>query len=267
LRRNLVRLRSRLERRPQTGPAFPCVIGATGDSGTRVLARLAAQGGLAIGAERNELEDALPIERFLDRWLAEFWRQGGAEPPHAAPPGMDEGFAAALGHQLAGEAAIGPRGWKSPRSLYVLPFLAQRLPDLRFLQVVRDGRDMALSANQLQLARYGELLLSAAERQRPDAERSITLWNRVNLWAADVGERLGAAYLRIRFEDLCARPAAVTKEVFRFFDLPGDPRRAARQVAPPESLGRWRRADPELVARLQEAGGAALRRFGYLSGG
>jgi hypothetical protein len=265
LRRSLVRLRSRLEGRPQTGPAFPCVIGATGGSGTRVFARLAAQGGLAIGAERNEFEDALPIEHFLDRWLAEFWRQGGAEPPHAAPPGMDEAFAAAFGRHLAGEAAAGPRGWKSPRSLYVLPFLAQRLPDLRFLQVVRDGRDMALSANQLQLARYGELLLSAAERQRPEAERSIILWNRVNLWAADAGERLGAAYLRIRFEDLCARPAAVTKEVFRFFDLPGDPRRAARLVAPPESLGRWRRADPELAARLEEAGGPALRRFGYLS--
>jgi hypothetical protein len=126
---------------------------------------------------------------------------------------------------------------------------------------------MALSANQLQLARYGELLLSAAERQCPEAERSIALWNRVNLWAADLGERLGAAYLRVRFEDLCARPAAVTREVFRFFDLPGEPRRAARLVAPPESLGRWRRADVELVARLEQAGGAALRRFGYLSGG
>lgn len=263
----LVRLRSRLKKRRRTGPAFPCVIGATGGSGSRVLARLAARGGLVIGGERNEFEDALPIERFLDLWVIPFWQGGGAAPPHAAPPGMDEGFAEALAAQLAGGEPGAPRGWKSPRSLYVMPFLAQRLPDLRFLHLVRDGRDMALSANQLQLARYGELLLSAAERQCSEAERSIALWNRVNLWAADLGEHLGAAYLRVRFEDLCARPAAVTGEVFRFFDLPGDLRQAARLVAPPESLGRWRRADAELVARLELAGGAALRRFGYLSGG
>lgn len=263
-RRHLVRLRSRIERRPQIGPAHPCVVGATGGSGTRVFARLAALGGLAIGGDRNEFEDALPIERFLDRWIVPFWLGGGAEPPHAAPPGIEGAFAAALAEQLAGDGDhAGPHGWKSPRSLYLLPFLAQRLPNLRFLHVVRDGRDMALSANQLQLARYGAILLPPLAQEWSEPERSIALWSRVNAWAADVGERLGPAYLRVRWEDLCARPAALTHRVFRFFDLPGDARRAARLVETPDSLGRWRRADPKLVARLEEIAGPALERLGY----
>ena len=263
-RRHLVRLRSRIERRPQTGPAHPCVVGATGGSGTRVIARLAALGGLSIGGDRNEFEDALPIERFLDRWIVPFWLGGGAEPPHAAPPGIEGAFAAALAEQLAGDGDhAGPHGWKSPRSLYLLPFLAQRLPNLRFLHVVRDGRDMALSANQLQLARYGATLLPPIAQEWSESERSIALWARVNAWAADVGARLGPAYLRVHWEDLCARPAVLTGRVFRFFDLPGDARRAARLVETPASPGRWRRADPKLVARLEEIAGPALERLGY----
>jgi len=268
LRRRLLRLRSRFERRARTGPAHPCVIGATGGSGTRAFAVLATRGGLAIGDDRNEAEDALPIERFLDRWVVPFWEGGGAEPPHPAPPGMDGDLQAALMEQFATAGKhSGPLGWKSLRSLYVLPFLAQRFPDLRFLHVVRDGRDMALSANQLQLGRYETILLTASEQAGSEPERSAALWSRINLWAAEVGERLGGAYLRVRWEDLCARPVAVTRRVFRFLDLPGDPRRAARLVVPPETLGRWRHADPALVARLESIAGPALERFGYLPTG
>ena len=263
LRNRLVRVRSPNEGRPLTASPETCVIGATGGSGTRVFARLAERGGLFIGAERNEFEDALPIERFLDNWLVPFWKAGGYQPPHPSPPGMEKDFMAVLQEQFAGHDPGGPRGWKCPRSVYVLPFLAQRCPGLRFLHVVRDGRDMALSSNQLQLARYGAMLLSPAEQEWPEAERSIVLWSRINRLAAECGARLGRAYLRARFEDLCAQPVAVTGKVFRFFRLPSDPREAARLVEPPESLGRWRRADPELVARLERIGGDALRRFGY----
>lgn len=264
LRRTAIRLRSRIVRRPRVGPAYPCVIGATGGSGTRVFARVAAQGGLALGQERNACEDALEIERFLDRWLIPFWKNGGNQRPHPSPPGMDEDLAATLAGHFAGEKDHrGPRGWKSPRSLYLLPFWAQRFPDLRFLHLVRDGRDMALSTNQLQLGRYSSILLSPAQQEWSEPERSIALWCLINGWAAEIGERLGPAYLRVRFEDLCDRPTEVIARIYRFFDLPGNGRRSAHLVEPPESLGRWRLADPRLIARLEEIGGAVLRRFGY----
>ncbi len=264
LRRAAVRWRSRIERRNQMGAAYPCVIGATGGSGTRVFARIAASGGLWIGGELNASSDALPIARFIDDWLLPY-RIGGAErPPHAAPPGMDQAFASTLAEQFSG-APEGALGWKCPRSIYLLPFLAQRFPDLRFIHVVRDGRDMALSSNQRQLALYGHHLLPAEMQGWPEAERSIALWSFVNSWAADFGESLGDGYLRIRFEDLCARPTFFATQIFDFFELPGKPRRASEIVSPPESLGRWRQADPALVERMEAIGGAALERFGYKS--
>lgn len=264
LRSHVVRIRSRIGGRARTGPGGPCVIGASAGSDSGVFARLAERGGLYIGSDRDQFEDALPIERCFDGWLVPFWKGGGNEPPHLSPPGMDDEFFAALQeHLVAYDArAGGPSGWKSPRSLYLLPFLLQRFPDLRFLHVVRDGRDIALSCNDREIAPYETMLLPPSEDWL-EAEHSIALWSRVNTLAADLGERLSGVYLRVRLEDLCEKPVKVTRRVFRFFGLPGDPRAAAPLIEAPASLGRWQRADPAVVARLERIGGTALRRFGY----
>jgi len=154
-------------------------------------------------------------------------------------------------------------GWKEPRSIYLLPFLHRHLPDLRFLHVVRDGRDMALSANQNQLRKHGEVIgLTGADID--PAVQSITLWSWINGVTAAYGrDRMGDAYLRIRLEDLCHDPAAVTATVLAFFGLEADPEVVSDEVAPPSSLGRWREADPSLVAAMTEAAGRTLAELGY----
>ncbi|HSS80516.1 MAG TPA: glycosyltransferase [Gaiellaceae bacterium] len=229
----------------------PGVIGATGGSGTRVLAAIAQRGGMFIGADLNRSLDALDFAAFFDRWV-------GREPsPDAAAE-----LRALVARQHA-EAGGRPWGWKEPRSVYLLPFLDAELPGLRFLHVVRDGRDMAFSENQVQLRKHGEAVLGRTDE--PEALRSIALWREVNLRAADFGEReLGDRYLRIRFEDLCAEPAARVAEVLGFFGLEGNAEQiAAAEVQAPSTLGRWREADPELQAALSERAADALERFGY----
>ena len=231
----------------------PGVIGATGGSGTRVLAAIVQLGGMFVGSVLIRSLDALVFAAFSDRWV-------GRELPPAAAAELRA--LVARQHEEAG----GRRwGWKEPRSVYLLPFLAAELPGLRFLHVVRDGRDMAFSENQVQLRKHGDALLGASDE--PKALRSISLWREVNLRAADFGEReLGDRYLRVRFEDLCAEPAALTGQVLRFFGLEGDAERiAAEEVRAPSSLGRWREASPETVRKLEERAGDALRRFGYQS--
>ena len=233
------------------------VIGATGGSGTRVLARLVLRGGMFIGSDRNRSEDALDFAAFSDRWVDEL--VAGRR-----PQAMTDELRALVVRQWAG-AGDGPWGWKEPRSVYLLSFLDDELPGLRFLHVVRDGRDMAYSANQVQLRKHGAAVLG--DGGEPSPQRSIALWSEVNLRAADYGERaLGPRYLRIRFEDLCADPGGVTAEVLRFFGLAGDAERIARkEVSPPPSLGRWRDQDAGAVAELEAVAGEALRRFGYQS--
>jgi hypothetical protein len=218
-----------------------------------VLAAIVQRGGMFLGSDLNRSLDALDFAAFFDRWA------GRELAPRAAAE-----LRALVARQHA-EAGGRPWGWKEPRSVYLLPLLAAELPGLRFLHVVRDGRDMALSQNQVQLRKHGDAVLGASDE--PEELRSIALWREVNLRAADFGEReLGDRYLRIRFEDLCAEPAARVAEVLRFFGLEGDAERiAAEEVRAPSSLGRWREADPQLRAALNERAADALERFGYQS--
>ena len=235
------------------------VIGATGGSGTRVLARIVLRGGMFIGSDRNRSEDALDFAAFSDRWVDE------AVAGHR-PAAMTEELRALVARQWRGRAAEQSWGWKEPRSVYLLPFLDEELAGLRFLHVVRDGRDMAFSENQVQLRKHGAAVLGDAGGGLSPL-RSIALWSEVNLCAADYGEReLGPRYLRIRFEDLCADPYAVTAEVLGFFGLRGDADLISREeVSPPGSLGRWRDEDAAAIAELEATAGAALERFGYQS--
>ena len=235
------------------------VIGATGGSGTRVLARIVLRGGMFIGADRNRSEDALDFALYSDRWVDEV--VAGRR-----PAAMTDELRALVSRQRAGRAGDEPWGWKEPRSVYLLPFLDKELSGLRFLHVVRDGRDMAFSENQVQLRKHGAAVLGDAGGE-PSPLRSIALWSEVNLRAADYGEQtLGPRYLRIRFEDLCADPAAVTAEVLGFFGLQGDAELiASEEVSPPPSLGRWRDQGADAVAELEAVAGDALRRLGYQS--
>ncbi len=158
-------------------------------------------------------------------------------------------------------------GWKEPRSIFLVPFLARALPGLRLLHLVRDGRDLAFSKNQNQPRKHADTFLGS-ESEKPDAPtRSIELWNAVNLKAAEAAEtELGERYLRIRFEDLCAEPEPVIAGVLRFLELEGDPEELADEVQPPPTLGRWREADPALVQELEQIAAPALERFGYERG-
>ena len=231
----------------------PGVIGATGGSGTRVLAAIVQRAGMFVGSDLNRSLDALDFAAFFDRWV-------GRELPAEAAAEL-RGLVARQHTEADGR----PWGWKEPRSVYLLPFLDAELPGLRFLHVIRDGRDMAFSENQVQLRKHGDAVLGRTDE--PMALRSIALWRQVNLQAADFGEReLGDRYLRLRFEDLCAEPSARVAEVLRFFGLEGDAGQiAAEEVQAPPTLGRWREADPELQAALTDRAADALERFGYQS--
>jgi len=231
----------------------PGVIGATGGSGTRVLAAIVQRAGMFVGSDLNRSLDALDFAAFFDRWV------GRERTPEASAE------LRALVARQHEEAAGRPWGWKEPRSVYMLPLLRAEVPGMRFLHVVRDGRDMAFSGNQVQLRKHGDAVLGATDER--DELRSVSLWREVNLRAADFGEsELGDRYLRIRFEDLCAEPTATVEQVLRFFGLEGDAERiAAEEVQSPSTLGRWRDADPELRAALSECAADALDRFGYQS--
>jgi hypothetical protein len=220
--------------------------------------------GLFIGSDLNDAADARAFGAYSDRWINAFTPHRDSALPKDLEAGMLDDLRTVLADHLEPIAAA-PRawGWKEPRSIYLLPFLHRHLPALRFLHVVRDGRDMALSSNQNQLRRHGAVI----GLPRPDldpAVQSITLWSWINGVTAAYGrDRMGDAYLRIRFEDLCRDPVEVTSRVLSFFDLEADPAVVSDGVSEPPSLGRWRKADPSLVAAMTEVAGKTLAELGY----
>ena len=261
-RRTGVGLLSLPERLAAAGPG---AIGATGGSGTRVLARIVRAGGMFIGANLNPYEDALDFGLFSDRWINGWVESDGS---------VDAAVRAAMVTELediverhCADLPEGMRwGWKEPRSIYLLPFFDEAMPAFRFVHFVRDGRDMAFSENQNQLIKHGSAVLDPASQKLRKPLRSISLWTRVNLRAADYGESvLGDRYLRVRFEELCADPAATARRVYDFLGLRGDAEGVARAaVSPPSTLGRWLQEKPATVRALEEIAAPALVRFGYL---
>src|SRR5438477_3843375 len=248
----------------------PLVIGATGGSGTRVIARIARHAGYNLGRRLNSSEDALEFYSFHDIWINPFvFAQGRGEamtPWQSAR--MKEGFHAALARHIPEAERRGTRwGWKAPRSIYLLPFFSAQFPQLKFIHVLRDGRDMALSQNQNQLRKHQRAVLAWRERVfRSVPERSILLWERTNLRAADYGEvSLRQNYLRIRFEDICGQSLETTAQIVNFLEAPIDPATIAQtEVTAPKTLGRWQDCSPQIISRLETLAALSLRRFGYL---
>jgi hypothetical protein len=264
-----VRRRMPTKHLPRLVALTPVIIGATGGSGTRVVARVVRRGGMYIGADLYDSEDPPELGVFSDRWINLFMTGDSWGLPAAVERAMARELAAIMGRHLGThDPQLGVWGWKEPRSIFLLPFFHRHFPLMRFVHVLRDGRDMAFSENQFQLNKHGHTLLTPMESHESQATRSMLLWSRLNVLAADYGEHaLGTRYVRIRFEDLCREPGSTIERLFDFLGLEDDASTLAlKEVAPPRSLGRWRAQDPELVTQLEAIGRAALGRFGYLDG-
>jgi Sulfotransferase domain. len=244
----------------------PNIIGGSGGSGTRVLARIVRHGGMFIGTNLNDSEDALDFADYLDRWINVFIasKMSAWWPPSRAA--MTRDLQRVMEKHLAPlHSTARAWGWKEPRSMFLLPFFHSQFPKMRFLHVIRDGRDIAYSTNQNQLRKHGRWLLDTTELRTSESMQSLALWSRANLVTADYGENiLRTQYLRIRFEDLCYQPVPVIIQIFEFFGLIGEVDHIARiEVRPPDSLGRWRTQERNTLAELHRVGHVALERFGY----
>jgi len=249
----------------------PVVIGATGGSGTRVVARIAKLAGYNLGTNLNSSGDALEFYSFHDKWVDPFFFaqcRGGTLTTWQSTQ-MKEDFYAALARHIPEPERRGTTrwGWKAPRSIYLLPFLYAQFEQLKFIHILRDARDMALSQNQNQLRKHGRAVLQWRNRLfRSMPERSALVWEKVNLRAADFAEsNLRENYLRVRFEDLCAKPLETTVQVLNFLQAAVDPEPISRaEISPPESLGRWRKYSQGIISKVEARAATSLRRFGYL---
>ncbi len=188
-------------------------------------------------------------------------------------------------------------GDKTPDYGFYMALLQQLWPGARFVHLIRDGRDVALSMSQHQgfqrmvslhvnnwcpiafnrYYRVGELQrrvhsaglrilhpVSYTRMRRVALQDYLRLWESRLIRIADEATRLmPSSYLEIRYEDLLSEPQPVLSRLTTFLELeaPRDWQESASQMMIRDNTGKI--ADLRLRGELTALAGETLRRYGY----
>ena len=152
-----------------------------------------------------------------------------------------------LHHTASGKSRWGV---ESPPCVTDMETIQQVLPEARFLHLIRDGRDLALSL--------------PAEITPEDAAGH---W----VWTIAQARRQAqnlSHYREIRYEDLLAAPGKILGEICDFFELPREPAPAAAFATmlanTHDPAGRWQSALPPAdLTRYQSIAETILAELGY----
>lgn len=241
----------------------PVIIGGNGHSGTRVFCDIVSMGGIFTGIQKVTKRSASADLRILDllnRWVEPYVNRTLGEKEIAA---MEAQFSRRLRLYFPFRGI--PWGFKNPRTMLILPFLDRLFPTMKFVHVIRDGRDISLGNAFVDSNRYVDAFLAGGERQLGPEERMILFWGRSNEAAWEYGTRqMGSRYLLMRWEDLCTNAVDRTADLLCFASCPATNAEAiSRIVHRPKSLGRWRTYEDEIKERVASRGSKWLDLFGY----
>lgn len=102
--------------------------------------------------------------------------------------------------------------------------IAALLPETRFIHLIRDGRDVAISLREMWFAPGRDMTTLARD------------WvHRIEITRRSAAE-LGPRYLEVRFEQLIVNTPAVLRRVADFCELDFDPRMLSHHLAAPSRL-------------------------------
>lgn len=253
------------------GIPAPLFIGGSGGSGTRVVVEIVKHLGFFMGSALNYENDSKTVGVFVRKWIPNYLELKGKTMPGNMKARMDRDFKVAqLRHRRTIPDPNMPWGVKNPRGYILWPYFHEVYPQAKFIHVVRDGRDMAFSKNNTQLEKYGMYYLPPELDTAPLPVRLIACWSAINLSAARLGqEKLKDNYLLVRFEDMCNHPNQTVEQINDFLGIPKNETaftRAAAGIKRPDSIGRWRSQDPDLLPELLSHGRPGLEYFGYWDG-
>lgn len=288
---------------PERSPA-PFIVGV-GRSGTTMLRlMLDAHPDLAIPPETHfvpDLIDAIedgagPAQGVEVMQSVRQWGDLHIEPDEVlrrfeALDDFNAGDALRAFYAIYAERQGKPRwGEKTPAYVRKMRRIEQALPEARFIHVIRDGRDVALS-------RWKRTL---SEGKRAPAGQVAEGWQRRIRRAQKQGRRL-SHYMELRYEDLVTDTEENLRRISGFLELPWDPamltyyEHAADRMAEmardlpaadgkptrpgeermqahamtqkppdPSAMYRWKeRMEPEDVAAFDAGAGELLAELGY----
>jgi hypothetical protein len=228
---------------------------------------------------RYETDTGFRVDRFVEDLLAEprfrLWELRdeevralfGVRPPASLPAGILLAFEAYASHHGKPRAAD-----KTPAYVWHLPVLDELFPRARFVHILRDGRDVALSHVNVEFL-------------QKRLEEAAVYWRDAVLGARRFGRTLGRdRYREVRYEDLLDDPEGTVRSLcefvnldfdasmLRYFERAEDLARPAHHpeahrglaLPPTKGLRDWRtQMSPRDLAVFEVLAGDALSRFGY----
>jgi hypothetical protein len=188
------------------------------------------------------------------------------QPPGEAIGAVYETYAAGQGKARWGD--------KTPMYMQRLPMLERLFPDAHYVHLVRDGRDCALS-----FAQMPEGIVTRSWAHPRGAAGFACQWRAEVVAAHELGKRVGARMLEVRYEELVADPKQTLRRICEHVDLAFEPAMleyaasvdVARQPhhqsltrPPTPGLRDWRSQMPAADAEAFEAvAGDVLAELGY----
>ena len=218
----------------------PGVTGATGGSGTRVVARVMRRGGMFIGTDLNVSEDALDFAAFSDRWIDRYW---AARRPPRWPPSCGRSSPARAPRRRGGRGAGRSRAastcCRSCTAAARPPLPARRPRRARHGVLVEpDAAAQARRRGPRRARRAGAAALDRALERRQPARRRLRRGRSSATATCASASRISAPSRRRRRGDPALLRARRRRGAI-----------AAEEVRRPSTFGRWRDARTELEPR------------------
>jgi hypothetical protein len=272
-------------------PPFPFVVGCPRSGTTLLRAMLDSHPELAVPGESYFIVELAP--GYAPRWWRRFdrtrcldallaherfghWELDEASVREAVATARPPDYAALLRVLYAtyahaqGKARYGD---KTPNYVLDIARLASLFPEARFVHVVRDGRDVALSV--IEIDEWGPAKVEGAARY----------WARHVDAGRTAGDALGAGrYLEVHYDELVDDPETTLRRVCAFLDLPfarsmlAYPQRFDELVSsnvqpelherlrrpPTKGLRSWReQMSSDDIAAFEAIAGDVLAKFGF----
>jgi hypothetical protein len=268
----------------------PVAIGGVGGSGTRLIAQCLRALGFFMGHDLNEADDNLWFallftrteilscsEEEFSELVAIFLKPmtgmgqlakhqidlvnqlASLDREQHSSNWLRERARSLLSHEPKMRTDTG-WGWKAPNTHIVLDRLREHLKDMKYIQVVRNGLDMAHSQNQNQLKLWGRHFLKGNYNVSP--YYSLKFWCITHRRVLDIGRAMGANFLFLNYDDFCLNPERGINQLGGFLGLNCKDRLKTTLfplINPPKTIGRFRQHgtaifDKQDVAYVQELG-------------
>ena len=240
-------------------PPAPFVVGLTRSGTTLLRMMLDAHPLLAVPPETHfvpNLIKAARAEQGTDGMLAAMtsnrtWEDFGIgeseirERLDAVSAGDAAGAVRAFFEAYAEKQGKPRWGDKTPAYMLSVQRIGRTLPESRFIHLIRDGRDVALS----QTAR-------ALNEQPPPAEQAARWVKRIRKSREQASSLKGPRYVEARYEDLVRDPETTLRRICEFVDLPWDEAMLSYHERAAERL-------TEMAGSLRAEGSHAEQEAGY----